>query len=120
MRAPYFRKLPHASMRGRTIRARSAKVRSPQVRVSRLVLEFSVMSSCGSEEEGLLEGSWVVRSGVISPLIGVIVTVTLLITPLITTHESPSRERIQECATIALKTQSLNSPDPETETVART
>ena len=39
----------------------------------------------------LLRGSWVVISGVISPLIWVITIVTLLITPLITTHEPPSR-----------------------------
>ena len=39
----------------------------------------------------LLGGSWVVISGVISPLIRVIVIVTILITPLITTHEPPSR-----------------------------
>ena len=39
----------------------------------------------------LLEGSWVVISGVISPLIWVIIIVTLLITQLITTHEPPSR-----------------------------
>ena len=41
----------------------------------------------------VLGGSWVVISGVISPLIWVIITVTLLITPLITTHEPPSRCR---------------------------
>ena len=35
----------------------------------------------------LLGGSWVVISGVVSPLIWVITIVTLLITPLITTHE---------------------------------
>ena len=35
--------------------------------------------------------SWVVISGVISPLIRVISIVTLLITPLITTREPPSR-----------------------------
>ena len=40
---------------------------------------------------GLLGGSWVVIRGAISPLIWVIVIVTLLITPLITTHEPPSR-----------------------------
>ena len=40
---------------------------------------------------GVLGGSWVVISGVISPLIWVISIVTLLITPLITTHEPPSR-----------------------------
>ena len=39
----------------------------------------------------ILGGSWVVISGVISPLIWVITIVTLLITPLITTHEPPSR-----------------------------
>ena len=38
----------------------------------------------------LLEGSWVVIRGVISPLIWVIIMVTLLITPLITVHEPPS------------------------------
>ena len=40
---------------------------------------------------GVLGGSWVVISRVISPLIWVISTVTLLISPLITTHEPPSR-----------------------------
>ena len=39
---------------------------------------------------GLLGGSWAVISMVISPLIWVITIVTLLITPLITTHEPPS------------------------------
>ena len=39
----------------------------------------------------LLGGSWVVISGVISPLIRVISIATLVITPLITTHEPPSR-----------------------------
>ena len=38
----------------------------------------------------LLGGSWVVTSGVISRLIWVITIVTLLITPLMTTHEPPS------------------------------
>ena len=38
----------------------------------------------------LLGGSWVVIRGVISLLIWVIIMVTLLITPLITTHEPPS------------------------------
>ena len=37
-----------------------------------------------------LGGSWVVISGLISPLIWVIIVVALLITPLITTHEPPS------------------------------
>ena len=39
----------------------------------------------------ILGGSWVVISRVISPLIGLITIVTLLITSLITTHEPPSR-----------------------------
>ena len=39
----------------------------------------------------LLGGSWVVINGVISPPIGVITIVTLIITPLITTHEPPSK-----------------------------
>ena len=39
----------------------------------------------------LLGGSWVVVSGVISPLVWFISIVTLLITPFITTHEPPSR-----------------------------
>ena len=38
----------------------------------------------------MLGGSWVVTSRVISPLIWVIAIVTLLITPLRTTHEPPS------------------------------
>ena len=41
----------------------------------------------------LLGGSWVVISGVISPLVWVVNTVTLLITPLITTHEPPSSRK---------------------------
>ena len=39
----------------------------------------------------LLGGSWVVISGVIGPLIWVIAILALLKTPLITTHEPPSR-----------------------------
>ena len=39
----------------------------------------------------LLGGSWLVISGVISPLMWLISIVTLLITLLITTHEPPSR-----------------------------
>ena len=42
------------------------------------------------ECEPLLGGSGVVISGVISPLIWVIIIVTLLLTPLITTPEPPS------------------------------
>ena len=45
------------------------------------------MSAC----RVVLGGSWVVINGVISPLIWRVITiVTLLITPLITTHEPPS------------------------------
>ena len=40
----------------------------------------------------VLGGSWVVISGVISPLSRVITIVTLLITLLISTHEPPSRQ----------------------------
>ena len=40
----------------------------------------------------LVEGSCIVISGVISPLIRVIITVSLLITSLITTHEPPSSQ----------------------------
>ena len=40
---------------------------------------------------GFLGGSWVVISRVISPIIWVMITVTLLTTPLITTHEPLSR-----------------------------
>ena len=42
-------------------------------------------------QPALLGGSWVVINGVISPLMGVITIVTLILTPLITTHEPPSR-----------------------------
>ena len=41
-------------------------------------------------KERLLGGSWVVISRVTSPLIWIVTTVTLLVTPLITTHEPPS------------------------------
>ena len=57
----------------------------------------SWVSGCGISGLGiwgfrrLLGGSWVVISGVISPLIWVTSIVTLLITPLIPTHEPPSR-----------------------------
>ena len=44
--------------------------------------------------KGLLGGSWVVISGVISPLIWAITIVTLLISPPITTNEPPSRALI--------------------------
>ena len=50
---------------------------------------FRRVFKCG-EFWKLLGGSWVVINGVISPLIGVIVIVMLLITPLIVTHEPPS------------------------------
>ena len=41
----------------------------------------------------LLGGSWVVIFGVISPLIWVTTMVTLLIAPLLTAHEPPSRAK---------------------------
>ena len=40
-------------------------------------------------EVGFVGGSWVAISGVVSPPIWVISVVTLLMTPLITTHEPP-------------------------------
>ena len=43
-----------------------------------------------SDVKALLGGSWAVITGVISPLIWVIIIVTLLIAPFITTHEPPS------------------------------
>ena len=46
----------------------------------------------------LLGGSWVVISGVISPLTWVTTIATLLITPLITTHEPPSRSSFRHRA----------------------
>ena len=46
--------------------------------------------SCFSARDPL-GGSWVVISGDISPLIWVMTIVTLRMTPLITTHEPPSR-----------------------------
>ena len=45
----------------------------------------------GSGVQGVLGGSWVAISGVISPLIEVITIVILLTTLLRTTHEPPSR-----------------------------
>ena len=42
----------------------------------------------------VLGGSWVVISGVISPLICIMTIVTLLITPPIATHEPPSSLRL--------------------------
>ena len=44
----------------------------------------------------LLGGSWVVISRVTSALIGIIIIVTLLITPLITTPERPSKPSAQQ------------------------
>ena len=46
----------------------------------------------------LLEGSWVVRSGILCPSIWVITIVTLLLAPLITTHEPPSTLYLQGLA----------------------
>ena len=47
------------------------------------------------DTESLLGGSWVVIGGVLSPLIWVIITVALIITLLITSHEPPSVEDIE-------------------------
>ena len=56
---------------------------------SKGVREFVDVGFLGS----VLGGSWVVISRVISLLIWVISIVSLLISPLITTHEPPSRSR---------------------------
>ena len=45
----------------------------------------------GFTVQGLLGSSWVVISMVISPLIWLMTILTLLVTPLITTHVPPSR-----------------------------
>ena len=58
----------------------------------------------------LLGGSWVVISGVISPLIGVISIVTLLITPLITTREPPSTATAYDCKPRPKKPEIKNTP----------
>ena len=51
-----------------------------------------IVSGLGFRVQGLaFGGSWVVTSGVMSPRIGHIIIITLLITPLITIHEPPSR-----------------------------
>ena len=67
--------------------------------------------SCSSRP--LLGGSWVVTSGVISPLISVMTIVTLLITPLVTTHEPPINVPQQNAANVrpvsARKRQELDS-----------
>ena len=47
------------------------------------------------DTESLLGGSCVVIGGVLSPLIWVIITVALIITLLITSHEPPSVEDIE-------------------------
>ena len=56
-----------------------------------LKLPLAVGWGGGLPLRDLLGGSWVVISGVTSPLIWVVTIVTLLITLLITTHEPPSR-----------------------------
>ena len=64
----------------------------------------------------ILGGSWVVISGVISPLIWVIIIVTLLITPLITTHEPPSRglkiQKVCQPHALSLKSTGLHPKVP--------
>ena len=63
-----------------------------QRRLSRLQPKSLRSGGRGGCIQGLLGGSWVVISRVISPLIWVIIIVTLLITtPLITTPGPPSR-----------------------------
>ena len=47
-----------------------------------------------SPYQRVLGGSWVVISRVISPLIWAITIVTLLITPLLTSHEPPSTKGV--------------------------
>ena len=49
------------------------------------------MSKAGSSIRGLLEGSWVVISGVASRVTIIITHIRGLLTPLITTHEPSSR-----------------------------
>ena len=62
--------------------------------VTRVPLRVPLKGSTGILERyralSLLGSSWIVIGGVICPLIWVIIIVTLLITPLITTHEATS------------------------------
>ena len=58
-----------------------------------LAARIAAKNSCRISSQELLGGSWVVRSGVISPLIWVINIATLLISSLINTHEPPSNLR---------------------------
>ena len=59
----------------------------------------------------LLGGSWVVISGVVSLLIWVITIVALLLTPLITTHEPPSRLPRSNLLPLFLSQQEAGYPD---------
>ena len=59
--------------------------------------QFWCMMLTSWHADVLLGASWVVISGVISPLIWVISIVTLLITPFIATREPPSRKKAQPC-----------------------
>ena len=59
------------------------------------IINSRVYGSCTATQT-VLGGSWVVITGVISPLIWVRTIVTLLITPLITTHEPPSKSAESE------------------------
>ena len=68
----------------------SQKRTSPESQSLRLLNKGWECLTEGSPQT-LLGGSWVVISGVISPLIWVVSIATLLITPLTTTHEPPSR-----------------------------
>ena len=65
----------------------------------------------GLYEGRLLGGSWVVISGVVSLLIWVITIVALLLTPLITTHEPPSRLPRSNLLPLFLSQQEAGYPD---------
>ena len=68
----------------------------------------------GTNHNHVLGGSWVVISGVISPLRWVISIVTLLITVLITTHEPPCRDAPSPAARCLIRTHILRLLGPKT------
>ena len=70
---------------------RKASGRPPRLSPQPRLLAFPALLPLGLHKDDLLGGSWVVLSGVISPLIWVISIGTPLLAPLITTHEPPSR-----------------------------
>ena len=59
---------------------------------------FAQRNTATTRLQSLLGASWVAISGVINPLIWVIIIVTLLVTPLLTTHEPPSRLSLSRLA----------------------